>query len=93
MILSCLGHHFFFQRYLIIVQEGTLVERRLHQRKWKWVVHGSPEHQTLTSITPPLQDESWETFISLFFTSSAGSVFEYQMPKQLGQSSNCAKSI
>ncbi|KAG4979324.1 hypothetical protein JHK84_032902 [Glycine max] len=72
----------------LLTKEGTLVERRLHQRKWKWVVHGSPEHQTLTSITPPLQDESWETFISLFFTSSAGSVFEYQMPKQLGTALN-----
>ncbi|RDX73238.1 hypothetical protein CR513_47179, partial [Mucuna pruriens] len=67
----------------LLTKEGTLVERRLHQRKWKWVVHGSPEHQTLTSITPALQDESSETFISLFFTTSAGSVFEYQMPKQL----------
>lgn len=72
------------------MQEGTLVERKLHQRKWKWVVHGSPEHQTLTSITLALQDESSETFISLFFPTSTGSVFEYQMPKQLGQSSNCA---
>jgi len=78
---------------MIIIQEGTLVERRLHQRKWKWVVHGSPEQQTLTSITPALQDESSETFNSLFFTTSAGSVFEYQMPKQLGQSSNCSKSV
>ncbi|XP_020214926.1 uncharacterized protein LOC109798904 isoform X2 [Cajanus cajan] len=68
----------------LLTKEGTLVERRLHQRKWKWVVHGSPEHQNLTSTTPALQDESSETFISLFFTTSAGSVFEYQMPKQLG---------
>ncbi|TKY67814.1 hypothetical protein E2542_SST10710 [Spatholobus suberectus] len=68
----------------LLTKKGTLVERRLHQRKWKWVVHGSPEHQTLTSINPALQDESSETFISLFFTTSAGSVFEYQMPKQLG---------
>ncbi|KAL2329209.1 hypothetical protein Fmac_022636 [Flemingia macrophylla] len=68
----------------LLTKEGTLVERRLHQRKWKWVVHGSPEHQNLTSITPALQDESSETFISLFFTTPAGSVFEYQKPKQLG---------
>ncbi|KAG2398096.1 uncharacterized protein HKW66_Vig0136680 [Vigna angularis] len=72
----------------LLTKEGTLVERRLHQRKWKWVVHGSPEQQTLTSITPALQDESSETFISLFFTTSAGSVFEYQMPKQLGSVHN-----
>ncbi|KAE9616402.1 hypothetical protein Lalb_Chr03g0024521 [Lupinus albus] len=72
----------------LLTKEGTLVERRLHQRKWKWVVHGSPPHQNLTSITPILQDESSEAFISLFFTSSAGSVFEYQMPKQLGTVQN-----
>ncbi|XP_027360491.1 uncharacterized protein LOC113868792 isoform X2 [Abrus precatorius] len=41
----------------LLTKEGTLVERRLHQRKWKWIVHGSPHHQTLTSITPALQDE------------------------------------
>ncbi|XP_061359637.1 uncharacterized protein LOC133303696 isoform X2 [Gastrolobium bilobum] len=68
----------------LLTKEGTLVERRLHQRKWKWVIHGSPRHQTLSSITPALQDDSSETSISLFFTTSAGSVFEYQMPKQLG---------
>lgn len=72
-----------------ILQEGTLVERRLHQRKWRWVVHGRPQHQNLTSITPALQDESSETSsISLFFTTSFGSVFEYGIPKQLGQSSH-----
>ncbi|KAK7264059.1 hypothetical protein RJT34_31662 [Clitoria ternatea] len=72
----------------LLTKEGTLVERRLHQRKWKWVFHGSPLHQTLTSITPALQDESSETFISLFFTTSTGSVFEYQLPKQLGTAPN-----
>ncbi|RYR22358.1 hypothetical protein Ahy_B03g067647 isoform A [Arachis hypogaea] len=68
----------------LLNKEGDLVERRLHQRKWKWMVHGSPPHQNLTSITPALHDESSETFFSLFFTGAAGSVFEYQMPKQLG---------
>lgn len=60
------------------------MERRLHQRKWKWIDHGSPPHQNLTSITPSLRDESSETSISLLFTTSTGSVFEYQIPKQLG---------
>lgn len=70
------------------MQEGTLVERKLHQRKWKWVVHGRPQDQNLTCITPALQDESSETSsTSLFFTTSLGSVFEYRIPKQLGQSS------
>jgi hypothetical protein len=71
------------------------VERRLHQRKWKWIVHGSPPHQNLTSITPPSlsNDQSSDTSISLFFTTSVGSVYEYQIPKQLGQLSNYAQSI
>lgn len=72
----------------LLTKEGTLVERRLHQRKWKWVVHGNPPHQNLTSITPSFRDESSETSISLFFTTSVGSVFEYQIPKQLGTSPN-----
>ncbi|KAL5182015.1 hypothetical protein HKD37_01G002787 [Glycine soja] len=69
----------------LLTKEGTLVERKLHQRKWKWVVHGRPQDQNLTCITPALQDESSETSsISLFFTTSFGSVFEYQIVKQLG---------
>ncbi|KAL5055407.1 hypothetical protein RYX36_036089 [Vicia faba] len=72
----------------LLTKEGTLVERRLHQRKWKWIVHGNPPHQNLTSITPSLKDDSSETSISLFFTTSVGSVFEYQIPKQLGTSPN-----
>ncbi|RDX95853.1 hypothetical protein CR513_21568, partial [Mucuna pruriens] len=75
--------------------EGTLVERRLHRRKWKWLVHGRPQDQNLTSITPVLQDESSETTsISLFFTTSYGSVFEYRIPKQLGIGiSSCSNNI
>ncbi|XP_012572687.1 uncharacterized protein [Cicer arietinum] len=72
----------------LLTKEGTLVERRLHQRKWKWIDHGSPPHQNLTSITPSLRDESSETSISLLFTTSTGSVFEYQIPKQLGTAPN-----
>ncbi|KDP22117.1 hypothetical protein JCGZ_25948 [Jatropha curcas] len=37
----------------------------------------------MTSITPVLQDESSKNF-SLFFTTSAGSIFEYRMPKHSG---------
>ncbi|TKY71057.1 hypothetical protein E2542_SST07352 [Spatholobus suberectus] len=73
----------------LLTKEGTLVERRLHQRKWKWVVHGRPQDQILTSITPALQDESSETSsISLFLTTSYGSVYEYRIPKQLGHVPN-----
>lgn len=66
-------------------QDGKLVERRLHQRKWKWVVYGSPKDQRLTSITPVLQDDTNERLFSLFFTTSTGSVFEYQISKQSGE--------
>lgn len=69
------------------MQAGTLVERRLQQRKWKWVVHGSPKHQNLTSITPTQHDDSSDqTPISLFFSTSSGSLFEYHIRKQIGES-------
>ncbi|XP_059429925.1 uncharacterized protein LOC132163594 isoform X2 [Corylus avellana] len=68
----------------LLTKGGSLVERRLHQRKWKWVVHGSPKDQHLTSITPALQDELNEKFFSLFLTTSAGFIYEYRIPKQSG---------
>jgi hypothetical protein len=71
---------------ILHIQGGSLVERRLHQRKWKWVVHGSPKDQHLTSITPILQDELNEKFISMFLTTSSGSIYEYRIPKQTGES-------
>ncbi|XP_065867316.1 uncharacterized protein [Euphorbia lathyris] len=67
----------------LLTKAGKLVERRLYQRKWKWIVHGSLEDHQLTSITPSIQDESNENF-SLFFTTSTGSVFEYRIPKHSG---------
>ncbi|XP_024464833.1 uncharacterized protein LOC7482334 isoform X2 [Populus trichocarpa] len=68
----------------LLTKGGKLVERRLNQRKWKWIVHGSPKDHQLTSITPGLQDETNEKFLSLFFTTSSGSVFEYRISKQSG---------
>ncbi|XP_043813810.1 uncharacterized protein LOC110617993 isoform X2 [Manihot esculenta] len=67
----------------LLTEVGKLVERRLHQRKWKWIIHGSPKDHELTSITPVLQDESNENF-SLFFTTSTGSIFEFRTPKNSG---------
>ncbi|KAJ9139655.1 hypothetical protein P3X46_030368 [Hevea brasiliensis] len=67
----------------LLTKGGKLVERRLHQRKWKWIIHGSPKDCQLTSITPVLQDESNENF-SLFFTTSTGSIFEYRTQKYSG---------
>ncbi|KAK9274254.1 hypothetical protein L1049_019068 [Liquidambar formosana] len=68
----------------LLTKGGDLVERRLHQRKWKWIVHGSPKDHQLTSITTVSQDESNEKSYSLFFTTAAGYVFEYRVPKHSG---------
>ncbi|XP_024025228.1 uncharacterized protein LOC21398426 [Morus notabilis] len=68
----------------LLTKGGNLVERRLHQRKWKWVVHGSPKDQYLTSITQVVQDDLNDKFLSLFFTTSSGSVFEYRISKKAG---------
>ncbi|XP_039059305.1 uncharacterized protein LOC120202996 [Hibiscus syriacus] len=64
----------------LLTKGGKLVERRLHQRKWKWINHGSPEDQHLTSITPQLEDEPNERFVSLFLTTSTDQFLsiEYQ---------------
>lgn len=68
---------------LISFQAGELVERRLNQRKWKWIIHGRPEDQLLTSITPVPEDESSEKY-SVFLTTASGSIMEYQTTKQIG---------
>ncbi|KAG4129907.1 hypothetical protein ERO13_D09G109000v2 [Gossypium hirsutum] len=68
----------------LLTKGGKLVERRLHQRKWKWINHESPEDHHLTSITPLLEDEPNEIFISLFLTTSTGSVFEFRIPNHSG---------
>ncbi|XWS71193.1 hypothetical protein CRYUN_Cryun03dG0118200 [Craigia yunnanensis] len=68
----------------LLTKGGKLVERRLHQRKWKWITHGSPEDHYLTSITSLMEDEPNEMLFSLFLTTSTGSVFEYRIPKHSG---------
>ncbi|XP_042480538.1 uncharacterized protein LOC122061364 isoform X2 [Macadamia integrifolia] len=68
----------------LLTKDGNLVERRLHQRKWGWIVHESPKNQHLTSITPVAQDELDEKIFSLFFTTAVGSIFEYQLPRNSG---------
>ncbi|KAI3791932.1 hypothetical protein L2E82_05798 [Cichorium intybus] len=68
----------------LLTKGGNLVERRLHRRKWKWLLHGSPKDQKLTSITLIAPDETHtntNTF-SLFLTTASGSVFEYNISKQ-----------
>ncbi|KAL7202568.1 hypothetical protein ACSBR1_034104 [Camellia fascicularis] len=68
----------------LLTKGGNLVERRLHQRKWKWIVHGSPENHHLSSITSVSQDEFNEKTSSLFLTTASGSVLEYRVPKYSG---------
>ncbi|KAL2535821.1 uncharacterized protein Fot_17212 [Forsythia ovata] len=70
----------------LLTKGGELVERRLHQRKWKWVVHGNPKGHSLSSITCISQDEFNENSNSnsLFLTTAAGFIFEYKIPKYSG---------
>ncbi|XP_057480828.1 uncharacterized protein LOC130767820 isoform X2 [Actinidia eriantha] len=68
----------------LLTKGGDLVERKLHQRKWKWKVHGSSEDHILSSITPILEDELNEKTLSLFLTTASGSVLEYRVPKYSG---------
>ncbi|KAL1552960.1 hypothetical protein AAHA92_13697 [Salvia divinorum] len=63
--------------FLLSKKEG-LIERRLHQRKWKWVVHGTPKGHLLTSITCTTQDDSNPL---LLLTTADGFVFHYQIHK------------
>ncbi|KAL3752153.1 hypothetical protein ACJRO7_012902 [Eucalyptus globulus] len=65
----------------LLTKAGDLIERRIHQQKWKWISHGSPKDHNLTSMTPVLQHESSENMYSLFFTTSSGCVLEYRIPK------------
>ncbi|XP_030521210.1 uncharacterized protein LOC115734518 isoform X1 [Rhodamnia argentea] len=65
----------------LLTKAGDLVERRIHQQKWKWISHGSPNNHNLTSMTLVLQHEFSENMYSLFFTTSSGSVVEYRIPK------------
>ncbi|XP_019057836.1 PREDICTED: uncharacterized protein LOC104811179 isoform X2 [Tarenaya hassleriana] len=70
----------------LLTKGGDLVERRLHQRKWKWIIHGRPPgNNRFTSIARVLQDEQNEVLSSgLFLSTSSGLVFEYQMLKHEG---------
>lgn len=72
----------------LLTKGGELIERRLHQRKWKWVVHGNPKGHLLTSITCSCQDELSEHSNPLLLTTAAGFVFEYQIQKIQGGSSH-----
>ncbi|GAB2218397.1 hypothetical protein Drorol1_Dr00001620 [Drosera rotundifolia] len=71
----------------VISKNGALVERRLHQRKWKWIEHGNPEGYLLTSITPLFPDDRNEKLHALLLTTATGSIFEFQMSTRTG----CAK--
>lgn len=67
----------------LLSKVGELVERRLNQRKWKWIVHKSPENQLFTSITPVPEDDTSDKY-SVLLTTASGSILEYQTAKQRG---------
>ncbi|KAK9079396.1 hypothetical protein SSX86_001067 [Deinandra increscens subsp. villosa] len=69
----------------LLTKGGNLVERRLHQRKWKWVVHGSPKDQQFTSMTLVTVDETHTSSSSLFLATASGSVVEFNISKQEGK--------
>ncbi|KAL9143179.1 hypothetical protein ABFS82_14G219300 [Erythranthe guttata] len=86
IIHSLIGDH--SVSLFLLTKNGELIERRMHQRKWKWVVHGNPKGHRLTSITCIQQDETNENPNSLFVTTAAGFVFEYHIQKYPGNSQN-----
>ncbi|KAK4784841.1 hypothetical protein SAY86_019209 [Trapa natans] len=65
----------------LLSKGGKLIERRLNQWKWKWIVHESPKEHNLSSISSVQQDESLENSYSLFFTTTTGSILEYRKSK------------
>jgi hypothetical protein len=77
--------YLFVEKRLKDPQDGFLVERRLHRRMWKWAVHGAPENQRLSSLTPIYDNTKADIKVaSLFFaTTSTGYVFQYQHPIRL----------
>lgn len=68
----------------LLTKDGFLIERRLHKRKWKWMIHGAPKGHQLSAITLIQQHYISEKLLSIFFTTSDGLIFEYQLPKYSG---------
>ncbi|KAI3687803.1 hypothetical protein L1987_81506 [Smallanthus sonchifolius] len=70
----------------LLTKGGNLVERRLHQRKWKWVTHGSPKDQQFTAMTLMMTvDETHTSSFSLFLATTSGSIVQYYISKQEGK--------
>lgn len=67
----------------LLTKGGRLVERQFQQRKWKWIIHGSPKNHFLTSITCASQGEQNDNTNTIFLTTAAGLIFEYQISKHL----------
>lgn len=65
---------------------GYLIERRLQQRKWKWINHGNPKDHILSSITCLSEVNLAENANSLFLTTASGYIFEYRIPDHSGMS-------
>lgn len=77
-------HGAYSMSLFLITKAGTLVERRLHQRKWKWIFHGNPDKQLLTSIIPVPHESTNENSFSLYITTASGSILEYHVTKKSG---------
>ncbi|KAF3789626.1 hypothetical protein EJ110_NYTH17895 [Nymphaea thermarum] len=65
----------------LLTKDGVLIERRLHQRKWKWIIHGLPRGHKLSAITPATSNDLSTKFFSLFLTTTSGSIYEYRISK------------
>ncbi|OIT22804.1 PREDICTED: uncharacterized protein LOC109217097 isoform X1 [Nicotiana attenuata] len=68
----------------LLTKGGYLIERRLQQRKWKWIDHGNPKDHILSSITCLSEVNLAENANSLFLTTAAGYIFEYRIPDHSG---------
>ncbi|CAN6443151.1 unnamed protein product [Victoria cruziana] len=86
-ILPCRGHvvHGLVGAHslsiFLLTKDGSLIERRLHQRKWKWLIHGAPRGYKLSAITPATSNDLSTKFFSLFLTTTSGSLYEYRISK------------
>ncbi|KAJ6808827.1 uncharacterized protein M6B38_165810 [Iris pallida] len=69
----------------LLSKDGSLIERQLNKRKWKWRLHRAHKGHYFSAITPvPLNDIN-EKNASLFLTTTKGFVYEYQLPKYSGK--------
>ncbi|XP_024540156.1 uncharacterized protein LOC112349635 [Selaginella moellendorffii] len=66
----------------LLTKNGLLVERRLAQAKWRWVLHAKPPNARLSlSLGPVFTVKNGNTKnLSFFLVSEHGVVYEYNLP-------------